>query len=147
MVSYDYALEDAPPWYQELYAKRIMDKYRMSKTFNGENNWDTRPDARSCPRQAYRLMVKIIKIFYDDMELNFLHRLKVTENCSSKVYQCKTTNFVIFYDLRFAHITKLVFSYDLFPFRIVPRTLVPIEPISGANPVGQASKKFCIMFQ
>ena len=32
LVSYDYALEDAPPWYQELYAKRILDQYQQSKT-------------------------------------------------------------------------------------------------------------------
>ena len=32
-VSYDYALEDAPPWYQELYAQRIVDTYQKSKEF------------------------------------------------------------------------------------------------------------------
>jgi hypothetical protein len=31
LVSYDYALEDAPPWYQELFAKRIMDQYQRSR--------------------------------------------------------------------------------------------------------------------
>ena len=31
-VSYDYALDDAPPWYQDLYAKRIVDSYLQSKT-------------------------------------------------------------------------------------------------------------------
>ena len=30
-VSYDYALEKAPPWYQELYAKRFLDSYLLSK--------------------------------------------------------------------------------------------------------------------
>ena len=31
-VSYDYALDDAPPWYQELYANRILDCYAQSKS-------------------------------------------------------------------------------------------------------------------
>ena len=31
LVSYDYALEEAPPWYQELFAKRIMDQYQKSR--------------------------------------------------------------------------------------------------------------------
>ena len=30
-VSYDYALEDAPPWYQELYAQGILLTYAKSK--------------------------------------------------------------------------------------------------------------------
>ena len=32
LVSYDYALDDAPPWYQEIYAMRILDQYNKSKT-------------------------------------------------------------------------------------------------------------------
>ena len=34
LVSYDYALEEAPPWYQELFAKRIMDQYNKSRNWN-----------------------------------------------------------------------------------------------------------------
>ena len=30
-VSYDYALDKAPPWYQDLYAKRFLDSYMSSK--------------------------------------------------------------------------------------------------------------------
>ena len=30
-VSYDYALEDAPPWYQELYAQRVLNCYAKSR--------------------------------------------------------------------------------------------------------------------
>ena len=30
-VSYDYAMEEAPPWYQELFAMRIMDQYKETK--------------------------------------------------------------------------------------------------------------------
>ena len=33
LVSYDYAVDEAPPWYQELYAKRILDQYHKSKHF------------------------------------------------------------------------------------------------------------------
>ena len=32
MVSYDYALDDAPPWYQELFTQRLMESYRKTKT-------------------------------------------------------------------------------------------------------------------
>jgi hypothetical protein len=32
-VSYDYALEDAPPWYQELYSQRLINMYQQVKTF------------------------------------------------------------------------------------------------------------------
>ena len=31
-VSYDYAMDDAPPWYQELFAQRIIDSYKQSKS-------------------------------------------------------------------------------------------------------------------
>ncbi len=31
-VSYDYSMDDAPPWYQELFAKRIIDQYKQSRT-------------------------------------------------------------------------------------------------------------------
>ena len=31
-VSYDYALDDAPPWYQELFTQRLMDSYRKTRT-------------------------------------------------------------------------------------------------------------------
>ena len=30
-VSYDYNMDDAPPWYQDLFAQRIIDSYRKSK--------------------------------------------------------------------------------------------------------------------
>ena len=33
-VSYDYAMDEAPPWYQDLFAKRIIDQYQKSKTWN-----------------------------------------------------------------------------------------------------------------
>jgi len=33
-VSYDYAMDDAPPWYQELFAKRIADQYKLSRAWN-----------------------------------------------------------------------------------------------------------------
>lgn len=33
-VSYDYAMDEAPPWYQELFAKRILDQYQQSRTWN-----------------------------------------------------------------------------------------------------------------
>ena len=33
-VSYDYAIDDAPPWYQELFAKRIIKSYQQSKDFS-----------------------------------------------------------------------------------------------------------------
>jgi len=31
-VSYEYSLDDAPPWYQELYSLRILNFYQKSKT-------------------------------------------------------------------------------------------------------------------
>ena len=31
-VSYDYSLDDAPPWYQELFTQRILDSYKKTKT-------------------------------------------------------------------------------------------------------------------
>jgi len=31
-VSYDYSLDDAPPWYQELFTQRILDSYKQTKT-------------------------------------------------------------------------------------------------------------------
>jgi len=32
MVSYDYALDDAPPWYQQLFTQRLMESYRKTKS-------------------------------------------------------------------------------------------------------------------
>ncbi len=34
MVSYDYTMDDAPPSYQELFAKRVLEQYQQSKTWN-----------------------------------------------------------------------------------------------------------------
>ena len=31
-VNYEYALDEAPPWYQQLFAQRIIDSYKQSKT-------------------------------------------------------------------------------------------------------------------
>ncbi len=33
-VSYDYAMDDAPPWYQELFAKRVIEQYQRTKAWN-----------------------------------------------------------------------------------------------------------------
>ena len=30
-VSYDYAMDDAPPWYQDLFAQRIINSYKQSR--------------------------------------------------------------------------------------------------------------------
>ena len=32
-VSYDYSLEDAPPWYQDLYSLRVIHIYQSLKTY------------------------------------------------------------------------------------------------------------------
>ena len=32
LVSYDYALDDAPPWYQELFTKRIISQYQKTRS-------------------------------------------------------------------------------------------------------------------
>ena len=34
LVSYDYAMDEAPPWYQELFTQRIMNQYRASRNWN-----------------------------------------------------------------------------------------------------------------
>jgi SET domain-containing protein len=36
-VSYDYALEDAPPWYQELYSQRVIKIYQKVKAYDFES--------------------------------------------------------------------------------------------------------------
>lgn len=41
LVSYDYALEEGPPWYQELYGKRVLDIYQQVKAFELESqHWE-----------------------------------------------------------------------------------------------------------
>ena len=32
-VSYDYDMDDAPPWYQDLYTQRIFKSYKQSKEY------------------------------------------------------------------------------------------------------------------
>ena len=44
-VSYDYALEDAPPWYQDLYSLRVINIYQKVKSYDFESELKNKTSA------------------------------------------------------------------------------------------------------